>query len=108
MVYDTAAAGSRFLTTVMKGKRQKTTPSASPVESLVDNRPKTCTFILIEDAFPLRFYIQKEILFINVLCRCSTGADMAVTSYTFLESRDQCLHGRLGSVASSRPVGESR
>ena len=29
-------------------------------------------------------------------------------NYAFLESRDQCLHGRLGSVASSRPVGESQ
>ena len=28
-------------------------------------------------------------------------------NYAFLESRDQCLHGRLGSVASSRPVRES-
>ena len=29
-------------------------------------------------------------------------------NYAFLESRDQCLHGWLGSVSSSRPVGESR
>ena len=29
-------------------------------------------------------------------------------NYAFLESRDQCLHGRLGSVASYRPVRESR
>ena len=28
-------------------------------------------------------------------------------NYAFLESRDQCLHGRLGSVSSSWPVGES-
>ena len=29
-------------------------------------------------------------------------------NYAFLVSRDQCLHGWLGSVASSRPVRESR
>ena len=27
------------------------------------------------------------------------------SNYAFLESRDQCLHGRLGLVASYRPVG---
>ena len=31
-----------------------------------------------------------------------------VCNYVFLESRDQCLHGWLGSVVVSRPVGESR
>ena len=31
-----------------------------------------------------------------------------VGNYAFLESRDQCLHGRLGSVVVSRTVGESR
>ena len=30
------------------------------------------------------------------------------SNYAFLESRDQSLHGLLGSVASSRAVGESR
>ena len=29
-------------------------------------------------------------------------------NYAFLESRDQCSHGWLGSVASYQPVGESR
>ena len=29
-------------------------------------------------------------------------------NYAFLESRDQCLQGWLGSVTSSWPVGESR
>ena len=29
-------------------------------------------------------------------------------NYAFLESRDQCLHGRLGSVVLSWPVGESQ
>ena len=29
-------------------------------------------------------------------------------NYAFLESLDQCLHGRLGSVASYQPIGESR
>ena len=29
-------------------------------------------------------------------------------NYAFLESRDQCLHGQLGSFVVSRPVGESR
>ena len=28
-------------------------------------------------------------------------------NYAFLEGRDQCLHGRLVSVASYQPVGES-
>ena len=27
-------------------------------------------------------------------------------NYAFLESRDHCLHGRLGSAASYQPVGE--
>ena len=29
-------------------------------------------------------------------------------NYAFLESRDQCLHGLLGSVVSFQPVRESR
>ena len=33
---------------------------------------------------------------------CST-----VGNYAFLESWDKCLHGRLGPVVVSRPVGES-
>ena len=28
-------------------------------------------------------------------------------NYSFLESREQCLHGLLGSVASSGPVGHT-
>ena len=31
-----------------------------------------------------------------------------VGNYAFLESRDQCLQGRLGLVVVSPPVGESR
>ena len=31
-----------------------------------------------------------------------------VGNFTFLESRDQCLHGQLGWGVVSRPVGESR
>ena len=31
-----------------------------------------------------------------------------VGNYAFLESRDQCLHGRLGSVVVSRPVEKSQ
>ena len=29
-------------------------------------------------------------------------------NYAFLESQDQCLHGRLALVVFSQPVGESR
>ena len=31
-----------------------------------------------------------------------------VGNYAFLESRDQCLQGRLGAIVVSRPVSESR
>ena len=38
----------------------------------------------------------------------NAGVPLEAGNYAFLESHDQYLHGRLGSVVSSRAVGESQ
>ena len=52
-----------------------------------------------------QFIFLLSSLFVHMQCFHWNGQ---AGNYAFLESRDQCLHGRLGSDASYRPVGESR
>ena len=65
----------------------------------LDSSPATIIMI-----FLLRQFVGRVVLYVMQVFHWSRQAG----NYAFLESRDQCLHGRLGSVASSWPVGKSQ
>ena len=71
-----------------------------------------------EDKVRVFYTIKMEFQFLQCIHTCSEFYsciqlmqsfhwNRQAGNYAFLESRDRCLHGRLGSVSSSRPVWES-